>query len=117
VKSRAYLYEVTWAFPSQGGQQLGAFHGIDLWLLFNSPRMPRDESGDTLAEALRRYWVQFAKTGDPNAPGLSKWPAYDSATGPYLELGAQIRPAAGLHQDAFELLDRLYAKRLSWIKP
>lgn len=32
MKSNAYLYEVTWAFPSQGGQQLGAFHGIDPWL-------------------------------------------------------------------------------------
>ncbi|MBZ5536669.1 MAG: carboxylesterase family protein [Acidobacteriia bacterium] len=112
MKSRAYLYQVTWAFPGQGGQQLGAFHGIDVWLLFNSPRMPRDKAGDSLAEALRSYWVQFAKTGDPNMPGLSTWPAYDSPTGAYLELGTQINPASGLHQEAFELLDRLYTKRL-----
>ena len=36
MKSKAYLYEVTWAFPSQGGRQLGAFHGTDPLLMFDS---------------------------------------------------------------------------------
>ena len=117
MKSNAYLYEVTWAFPSHGGQQLGAFHGMDPWLMFDSPPVPRDATGDILAEALRDYWIQFARTGDPNIQGLPKWPPYDAATASYLELGAKISPAARLHQDAFALVDRLYTTRLSWIRP
>ena len=117
MKSNAYLYEVTWAFPSQGGQQLGAFHGMDPWLMFDSPPVPRDATGDALAEALRDYWIQFARTGDPNIQGLPKWPPYDAATASYLELGAKIRPAARLHQDAFALVERLYTTRLSSIRP
>jgi para-nitrobenzyl esterase len=117
MKSNAYLYEVTWAFPSQGGQQLGAFHGMDPLLMFESPPVPRDAAGDVLAEALRDYWIQFASTGDPNIQGLPKWPPYDAAAASYLELGTKIRPAARLHQDAFALVDRLYTIRLSSIRP
>ncbi len=115
-ESKAYLYNVTWSVPTAGGQLLGAFHGIDVCLLFGSPAIPSDEAGNDLAEALRRYWVQFAKTGDPNMAGLPNWPSYDLATGQYLELGAPIRPAARLQEDVFRLLDRLYAARLRGMK-
>ena len=117
VRNKTYLYEVTWAYPSQGGQQLGAFHGIELQLMLDSPRVPRDATGDALAEALRNYWAQFAKTGDPNAPGLPRWPPYDSGTAPYLELGSRIKPATGLRQDSFALIQRLYTTRLDSLGP
>ena len=115
-KSNAYLYNLTWNVPTPGGQELGAFHGTDVAMLFDSPKLPQDEAGNALADAMRRYWVQFARTGSPNASGLPNWPAYDAATGQYLELGSQIRSAVGLHEDAFHLLDRLYTARLAQIK-
>jgi para-nitrobenzyl esterase len=117
VRNKTYLYEVTWAYPSQGGQQWGAFHGIELLLMLDSPRVPRNPAGDALAEALRNYWAQFAKTGDPNVPGLPVWPPYDSGSAPYLELGAKIRPATGLRQDSFALIQRLYTTRLDSLGP
>jgi len=116
MKSKPYLYHVTWIVPTPGGHELGAFHGTDVAMLFDSPKLPQDEAGRALAEVMRRYWVQFARTGSPNASGLPNWPAYDAATGQYLELGSQIRSAVGLHEDAFHLLDRLYTARLAQIK-
>lgn len=116
MNSKAYLYEVTWAYPSPGGQQLGAFHGIDPWLIFDSPPVQRGAAGDALAEAVRDYWVQFARTGNPNVQGLPDWQPYDSANGSYLELGAKIRLATRLQQDAFVLVDRLYALRLARLR-
>jgi para-nitrobenzyl esterase len=117
LKNKAYLYEVTWTYPSQGGQQLGAFHGIELLLMYDWARIPRDATGDALGEALRDYWVQFARTGDPNAPGLPAWPPYDSGSARYLELGAKIEPATGLRQDSFALIQRLYTTRLGSLGP
>lgn len=116
MKSKAYLYEVTWAYSGRGGQQLGAFHGIDLWLMFDSPAVPRDANGDALAEVLLDYWVQFARTGDPNLQGLPEWRPYDSGNASYLELGAKIRLATRLQQEAFVLIDRLYTLRLGRLR-
>ena len=117
VKNKTYLYEITWAYPSQGGQEWGAFHGMELLLMLDSPRVPRDPTGDALAQALHAYWVQFARTGDPNVPGLPAWAPYDSGTAPYLELGAKIEPATGLRQQAFALIQQLYATRLGSLGP
>jgi len=116
-KNKVYLYNVTWNVPTPGGLQLGAFHGTDVALLFDSPKLPQDDPGKALADAMRRYWVQFARTGSPNASGLPHWPTYDAATNQYLELGSQIKPAVGLNEGAFQLLDRLYTARLAGLKP
>jgi para-nitrobenzyl esterase len=84
--------------------------------MFDSPPVPRDATGDALAEVLRDYWVQFARTGNPNVQELHTWQPYDSANGSYLELGAKIRMATRLQQEAFVLVDRLYTLRLGRLR-
>ena len=49
---------------------------------------PEDEA---LADAMARYWVQFAKSGHPNVDGLAEWPAYEPSTDRHLELGDVIK--------------------------
>ncbi|MBT2233513.1 carboxylesterase/lipase family protein [Nonomuraea sp. NEAU-A123] len=77
---RAYLYELTWQSPGNGGV-MRACHGLDGPLLFGTydahlgpvaigPE-PTAEARD-LTTQIRTAWTSFATSGTPG------WPAYDS---------------------------------------
>jgi para-nitrobenzyl esterase len=72
----------------------GAHHAAELSFVFNTPggmgEPEWDEVESRLAEAMIRYWVQFAKTGDPNTEGLPEWPLFDAESESYMELGDRI---------------------------
>lgn len=76
---QAYLYELTWTAPGNGGV-LGACHGLDGPLVFGTfgahlgPLLLGPEPSDearALADRMRASWTSFATTGDPG------WPRYD----------------------------------------
>ena len=51
------------------------------------------------------YWTNFAKTGNPNGPGLPSWPQYDLATEPVVLLDNQIGLTHRYHAEQCALLD------------
>jgi para-nitrobenzyl esterase len=46
------------------------------------------------AQAMHAYWVGFARTGVPQAPGYPAWPAYHQDSDELMDLTAQ-GPVAG----------------------
>jgi para-nitrobenzyl esterase len=95
----------------------GAHHAAELGFVFNNPAgfggaTPAPEWTEAerhLADAMIGYWVQFAKTGDPNREGLPAWPKFDAGSESYLELGEKIGAADHLCAGRCEALDRILA--------
>jgi para-nitrobenzyl esterase len=66
----------TWQFQfSHGYEPLGAVHLWDMFYVFGWLKAPADQPRDRmLVDQEQRYWANFARNGDPNAPGLPNWP-------------------------------------------
>jgi para-nitrobenzyl esterase len=60
----------------------GASHFAELWYVFNHlDQSPWNwtAADRKLTDEMSSYWVNFARSGDPNGPGLPLWPAFTNA--------------------------------------
>jgi para-nitrobenzyl esterase len=78
----AYLYYFTHHTPVREGR-LKAPHTLEIPYVLDTlvpgapivgPATPKEQA---LADRLSRTWASFARTGNPNNPGIPPWPAYD----------------------------------------
>jgi para-nitrobenzyl esterase len=46
-----------------------------------------DQKGQQFATQVQEYWTNFARTGNPNGPGLPTWPKYDAKSRQSVDLG------------------------------
>lgn len=99
-----YLYRFA------GVQSDGASHGAEMPYVFG-----HGGTDPVLTAAVPAYWTQFAKTGDPNQPGLPHWPAFTDADPRVLRLGDPItvQPIPDLNE--LRAIDRLY-RLARWIE-
>jgi para-nitrobenzyl esterase len=64
-----------------------------------------------MSDLISSYWVNFAKAGDPNGPGLPKWPAFIESAQQvmYLDANPGARPVPNMTQ--LKALDEYFAWR------
>ena len=104
-----YLYHFTRVSPVAKASGKGATHGLEIAYVFrHEGRALVDPIDAKLSAAMQRYWIQFARNGNPNVPGLPAWPRYETASDEHLEFGDAIRMKSGLFKEPCDLLERIF---------
>jgi para-nitrobenzyl esterase len=78
-----WLYRFGYVYEAFRDNSLGAPHSFEIPFTFNAPSAFVGENATaadkTMARIASGYWVQFAKTGDPNRDDLPIWPKHESS--------------------------------------
>ncbi len=93
VSSPAFLYYFTFLPEAQRGKLPGVRHGGELPYVFGtlgSGRAEVTQAEIEMSDLVRKYWVQFAKSGDPNGTGRPKWPKYSRERDQLLDFGIEV---------------------------
>ena len=71
---------------------MGAYHGAELPYIFDTHDdwLPTSKSDRELTQVIKNYWVNFAKTGDPNQANLTEWPVFTAESPEVLILGDRV---------------------------
>ncbi|WP_369970026.1 carboxylesterase/lipase family protein [Stenotrophomonas rhizophila] len=78
-----WAYQLDWGSPLDGGK-FGAFHTLDIPLVFDTTDRPGSRTGDSdeatrVAATMSEALIAFARHGDPNHGGLPRWQTYSLA--------------------------------------
>lgn len=93
----AYEFRFSYVAESMREKWKGAPHATEIPFVFDTVRArygdDLKQADKTTAEAANAYWVNFARTGNPNGEGLPAWPRYSPAEDILLDF-AEAGPVA-----------------------
>jgi para-nitrobenzyl esterase len=123
--NKAYLYFFAQNPPAPAGQPaFPAAHAAEVPYVFNNvgalplfpdrsdPKLAGASSPDLeVADRMSSYWVNFARSGDPNGPGLPAWQEHQvGASDRAIILDAEATAESLPAKPRLELYDKLYAQ-------
>jgi para-nitrobenzyl esterase len=99
----AYIFLFSYV-PAAGKARMkyGPGHGTDISFAFNNlglggfgpPPPPPTAEDKEVARIMNAYWVNFAKTGDPNGKGLPSWTVYTPNKNEILDVQPDGKPVS-----------------------
>lgn len=110
--SPIFTYYFSRAIPWPEHPEYGAFHTGEVPYVFGTIgklNRPWTEADRRLSETVMQYWANFAAAGDPNGPGLPRWPRFDVASRITMELGDQIAPRPVAEPEKFRVMESVLA--------
>ncbi|MCE7901803.1 MAG: carboxylesterase family protein [Gammaproteobacteria bacterium PRO9] len=106
AKAPAWLYYYSYVNDDQRGKVPGAGHGAELSGLFLHPLWPGAKLSQhdiDVTAPLRHYWINFARTGNPNGDNVPDWKPFTRATPWTMDFG-----------DKPELLPAIFPERMAF---
>lgn len=80
-KSPVFLYNFKRKLPAHSPEtEFGAFHSSEIVYAYDNLHTldrPWEAIDQEIADLMSSYWVNFAKKGNPNGPGLPQWDSYN----------------------------------------
>jgi para-nitrobenzyl esterase len=108
VSSPAFQYR--FSRRSQLYPQLGSPHAMEIRYVFNALTgehiKPEDE---LIAATMMRYWVQFARQGNPNDGELPYWPEFSAQDEAFLDISEEIVVGSHFRSETLRALDQATA--------
>ena len=106
-----WLYELDWATPVDGGKW-GSPHSLDLAMVFDNVALSASMVGtgpeaQMVADQMSAAWLAFARSGNPNNPRTTNWPAYGLADRATMVFDVQSRVVNDFRSDERTLLASL----------
>jgi len=121
VGKAPYLFFFTRTGPGERGKKMGAHHGIDIGYVFgyagtepeSEAEIARSEADVAMSELIMNYWVQFARTGDPNSANSPRWAPFDAEQNQYMEFGDEAGMADVSRTEKYTLIGAFYDRVIS----
>ena len=112
----SYLYYFGHVPPVMREDWVGAPHGFLTMVLFgvSGEATEGQVAAETsqLGELLRAYWVNFARTGDPNNGHLPSWPHYQSEKDNWLVIRDEVSVESQVIKDKLDFIEADYWRRI-----
>lgn len=107
-KNKAYLYYFKRVPP--GEPNYGSFHSAEIAYALHTLdkwNRPFTNADYRLEEIMSSYWINFAKTGNPNGKGLPFWPYYNDAHPKVIELGDTVKSTSLPYLEQLHFFDEI----------
>jgi len=91
----------------------GASHFAELWYVFDhldQYAWQWTSADRKIAAEISAYWVNFARSGDPNGTGLPPWPTFENAKGQVQILSDPVNSGGVLAIDKLRIFDSVYSQ-------
>jgi para-nitrobenzyl esterase len=106
----SYMYQFSHVPPDKPDfPNYGAFHTSEVpYTLHNLHTWQRtwQPLDRALENIISSYWVNFAKTGNPNGGNLPEWKSYDKQSGHIMILGDKVEMKAAFLKNEFDFLEQ-----------
>lgn len=111
----SYRYMFEEGSPADSFHPAGlAFHSSEIEFVFGTLASRAgaawSEQDANLSRLIQTYWINFARTGDPNSPGMPQWPRYNASTQwQVLHLGGKTAASPDERRSRYLFLDKAWA--------